>query len=253
VTQSEARSERRRVRRGNIAAVLGALLAGGILAWFILTVQGLATDLRDANDARDQLAAQVQRLGEKPVAGPPGSRGDPGQAGRRGARGREGEQGKRGEKGEQGGEGRGGPSGDKGGKGDPGQQGESGREGREGRQGDSGPTGERGNDGSPGRDGANGADGRDGADGQPGPAGPQGERGEKGEQGERGPAGPPPSSWSWTDRLGDTYTCRPSEEDSTHYTCSREGGGDPGLPGVPLSLALAGLQPIRRQQGGVGA
>lgn len=238
-------SERRRVRRGDLAAVLVAVLAGGILAWVGITLHGLTSDLRNANDARDALAQQVQRLGEKPVAGPPGSRGDPGRAGERGARGREGKSGRSGEKGERGGEGPSGKPGDRGGKGDPGdkgdpgRQGEAGQNGREGKPGSTGPAGERGPSGSNGRDGANGADGKDGA---PGPAGPQGDRGE---QGERGPAGPAPSSLTWTDRLGDTYTCRPTSEGSTDYTCTREGGGI-GLGAAPLILTLAGLQPIRR-------
>lgn len=57
--------------------IAATLLAGFVfMAWLAVQVVWLHQDLRQANEARDQLAAQVQQLGGKPVAGPPGSRGE---------------------------------------------------------------------------------------------------------------------------------------------------------------------------------
>jgi hypothetical protein len=83
MTKGTRRRLRRRAWHGDLLAVLGALLAGAAF----LTVQQLASDLRAANQARDALATQVQRLGATPVAGPPGSRGKEGRS-VTGARGR---------------------------------------------------------------------------------------------------------------------------------------------------------------------
>ncbi|HEY6116967.1 MAG TPA: hypothetical protein VI172_13515, partial [Candidatus Dormibacteraeota bacterium] len=80
MSRSKIRAEERRWRRGDVLVVAGALLLGAMLAWILLSVQALNDDLRAANQARDALAAQVQSLGGKPVAGPPGSRGEPGQS-----------------------------------------------------------------------------------------------------------------------------------------------------------------------------
>ncbi|GAA3032020.1 hypothetical protein GCM10020000_06220 [Streptomyces olivoverticillatus] len=76
--RSKLRAEERRWRRGDLLAVVGALLVSAALAWVIFRIESLTQDLATANAARDALAHQVQGLGEKPVAGPPGSRGEPG-------------------------------------------------------------------------------------------------------------------------------------------------------------------------------
>lgn len=88
----------------SLTAVTGAVFVL-FMSWLAVQVitqshdlRAMATHLRDANRARDLLAAQVQRLGERPVAGPPGSRGEPGEgivgspgpAGERGPEGRPG-------------------------------------------------------------------------------------------------------------------------------------------------------------------
>lgn len=152
---------RARSWRGNALAVAGAALAGGAF----LTVQDLSHDLREANEARDALAVQVQRLGAKPVAGPPGSRGLPGE-GIVGPAGPQGEQGPVG------------PTGPEGMPGDDGADGigEAGAAGKDGvtvvgEPGPAGPQGAPGPAGPPGADGTNGTNGKDGANGQTCPAG----------------------------------------------------------------------------------
>ncbi|WP_328336714.1 collagen-like protein [Streptomyces violaceus] len=228
MTRSEIRKEERRWRRGDVLAVAAALLIGGAFAWIMLSVQGLTHELRTANEARDALATQVQRMGESPVAGPPGSRGEPGES-VRGPKGDPGEPGDRGESGE---------PGSPGASGSPGPPGEAGEAGEDGTPGSPGQSGEPGSDGAPGADGAAGEAGPPGPQGEPGPAGPQGPTGERGEQ---GPAGPAPSSWTFEYR-GATYECTPDSEGSSQYTCRQTGGDtDPGLPG-PLAL-----DPARRQ------
>ncbi|MEV0779164.1 collagen-like protein [Streptomyces sp. NPDC050428] len=150
--------------RGNVLAVAGAALAGGAF----LTVQDLSHDLRAANEARDALAVQVQRLGAKPVAGPPGSRGQPG----KGIVGPSGPQGEQGPVGPPGPEGEPGADGADG-IGEPGEPGASGKDGATvvGEPGPTGPQGAPGAAGPPGADGTNGTDGKDGRDGQPCPDG----------------------------------------------------------------------------------
>ncbi|WP_225794806.1 collagen-like protein [Streptomyces aculeolatus] len=216
--------QRRRTLAGDAAAVGAALLAGAA----IVTVQQLADDLHDANKARDALAQQVERLGGDPVAGPPGSRGEPGDS----------VTGPRGPQGEQGEPGRDAPTpspspGPRGAKGEPGE--------------DSTVPGPAG---SPGADGAAGADstmpGPQGPAGPPGAAGADGKDGKDGAVGERGPAGPPPSSWTFT-HGGVTYTCTPTADGSTQYTCAADGpppDDNPGGGNGPLALAL---DPNRRQ------
>ena len=61
-------------RRDPVALLLGVLLAL-LVAYIWWQTSQLTHDLRAANEARDALASQVQRLGGKPVTGPPGSRG----------------------------------------------------------------------------------------------------------------------------------------------------------------------------------
>jgi hypothetical protein len=221
-----------RIRRADLAFSLGVVGAVAILAWVILTIHGLSQDLRAANDARDALAAQVERLGGEPVAGPPGSRGDVGEPGPPGPPG---------------------PEGDPGPPGEPGADGATGPRGTAGDDGADGQDGSEGEPGAPGTDGAAGEDGADGAtgpagppgpEGDPGPAGPQGEPGEDGQDGDRGPAGPPPSGWTFTGPDGTTYECVPDADGSTHYTCEAASGpGDPTDPGL---LSLGALDPARR-------
>lgn len=150
--------------RGNALAVGGACLAGAAF----LTVQDLSHDLREANEARDALAVQVQRLGAKPVAGPPGSRGLPGE----GIVGPTGPQGERGPVGPTGPEGMPGDDGADG-VGEPGEPGAAGEDGASvvGEPGPAGPQGVPGPAGPPGANGADGKDGRDGTNGQTCPAG----------------------------------------------------------------------------------
>lgn len=157
----------RTARRDPAAILLGCLLAL-LLAYIWWQTSQLGGELRNANVARDQLAAQVQQLGGKPVAGPPGSRGEPG----RGATGPPGPQGDTGSPGPVG------PTGPVGPDGTPGSDGVAvtGLPGVDGVDGESvagppGPQGEPGPAGPPGADGANGQDGRDGADGQTCPDG----------------------------------------------------------------------------------
>lgn len=141
----------------------------------------------------------------------------------------------------------------------PGPPGPQGANGMDGSDGADGRNGEPGPQGPPG---SNGADGEDGADstvpGPPGPQGPQGEVGPIGTTGAQGPAGadstvpgppgatgadgppgPPgpagedgadgtsPSSFTFTDRFGATYTCTPNPPGSSTFTCSSDGAVRP--------------------------
>lgn len=226
MTRSRLRAEERRWRRGDLLAWAGALLLGAVVAWVVFSIQALAQELATANEARDALARQVQQLGEKPVAGPPGSRGEPGQSvtGPRG------------------------PKGDKGEPGSPGPTGPSGEDGSDGADatGKPGPAGETGKPGDAGTDGQPGPAGPQGEPGPAGAEGPQGPQGEKGDTGARGEQGPPPSGWTYTDPKGVTYECTPDGDGSTHYTCrSNQSAPEPSNPGNgPLNL---GLDPQRRQ------
>jgi hypothetical protein len=126
---------------------LAATLGVALVAWVIITMQQLSHDLRTANEARDALARQVQLLGHKPVAGPPGSRGATGSSVIGPA----------------------GPPGPSGASGEPGKDaptltpspGPTGPAGPSGAPGaDStvpGPTGPAGQDGASGKDGSNGS------------------------------------------------------------------------------------------------
>lgn len=218
MSRLQLRAEERRWRRGDLLTVVGAILLGMALAWIVLSIQGLRHDLQTANAARDSLARQVEQLGHKPVAGPPGSRGEPGKS-------------------------MVGPRGPKGDKGDPGEPAPT-------------ITPLPGPSGAPGKNGKNGADstvpgptGPPGADstvpGPSGPSGPQGDRGEQGPQGDRGPAGPAPSGWTF-EYKGATYECTPDSDGSTRYTCRNTSGGD-GSGGSGSSLLGMALDPQRRQ------
>lgn len=146
----------------------GVVMLAGLtmLTLLAIWVQDLAEELRISNEARDALARQVQQLGEKPVAGPPGSRGEPGESVI-------------------------GPSGPPGPVGPPGPTGAPGRNGRDGEDGTDGvsATGEPGIPGSPGVSGAPGVAGPPGPQGEPGPAGPPGPTGPAGADGQDGQDG----------------------------------------------------------------
>lgn len=197
MTRSEIRKEERRWRRGDLLAVVAAVILGSAFAWIVLTVQGVNSDLRTANEARDALARQVQALGGKPVGGPPGSRGEPGAS----------------VTGPPGQPGRPGPSGPPGASGKPGHDG----------------TGKPGQSGAPGAAGDNGAAGEAGAAGATGPAGPPGPQGEpgQGERGERGPEGPPGEPGPAGPTCPEGYTLQAPSWDPDALVCRRTGAPDP--------------------------
>lgn len=206
--------------RGDVTFAVGVVLGLAVLLWLVWTVKSLAGELREANDARDALASQVQQLGGEPVAGPPGSRGQVGPEG---------------------------PAGDPGDRGPMGPQGPGGETGPSGSPGPSGAPGEAGPSGEPGSQGQAGEAGPPGPQGDPGPAGPQGEPGEQGPRGERGAAGPAPSSWSFTYQ-GTTYRCTPVSEGSTRYSCDPQEPADEPSPSPSSGglLGLLALDPNRR-------
>lgn len=198
-------SEPKRSWPGNVVAVAGALLAGAAL----LTVQNLASDLREANHARDALALQVQQMGGKPVAGPPGSRGEPGAAVT----------------------GPPGPQGDPGPIGPTGPAGPTGPDGSDGRNATGAP-------GSPGQDGQT-VVGPPGPAGEPGPAGPQGEQGPPGVDGQNGADGKDGQS------CPEGYSWQTPDYDPDAKVCRRDGAPPPSQnPGGPNVLGLA---PDRRR------
>lgn len=219
-------------RRADLWFALGAVVALAVLAWIVITMQALSHDLRTANDARDALASQVQKLGGKPVAGPPGSRGEAGQS----------VVGPRGPKGDQG------PSGPPGPSGSPGADGADGDDGSDA-TGSPGPTGAAGVDGVDGAAGSEGAAGPPGPQGEPGPAGADGAAGKDGTDGRDGQ---PPAGWTYTDRQGVTYDCEPVDDfdpNAPRYQCTpSSGGGSNPAPENPSSaLNLAALAPDRRR------
>lgn len=210
----------RRRRDAMFAVVVGLGLAG--FAFLVITMQGLAHDLRAANEARDALASQVEQLGQKPVAGPPGSRGEP----------KEGPVGPTGSAGPQGKPGPTGPSGPAGPSGKPGPSGTPGVDGV-------GETGAPGQDGPAGEAGPPGPQGEPGPAGPAGPAGPQGPQGERGERGAQGPPGP---------ACPDGYSLQPAKGDPDALVCRRtttseEPAGEQGLLGLGI---LAGTAAYRR-------
>ncbi|NUV31979.1 collagen-like protein [Streptomyces odorifer] len=216
MTRAQLRTEGRRRRRGDLLAALAALALGAAIAWIVVSVQGLTRDLAEANLARDRLAAQVQELGEEPVAGPPGSRGEPGEEttgppGPPGADGRDGSPGPA----TTGRPGKAGPAGADGKDGVDGADGEAGQPGATvtGPPGPAGPAGPPGESvtGPPGRDGKDGSDGRDGRDGQTCP---------------------------------DGYRLQPALDDPDALVCRRiPTAPDP----APSLTTTAGLDPQRRQ------
>lgn len=213
MTRADIRAEERRWRRGDVLAVTAALIIGSAFAWIVLSIQGLTHELKTANGARDALASQVQRLGGKPVTGPPGSRGES----ITGPRGTKGEPGK------------------------PGDRGPSGTPGKDGADGEDGPKGGNGEDGV-GEEGPTGASGVDGA---AGPPGPQGEPGPSGPQGEQGPAGEDGTDGRDGQTCPDGYSLQPPADDPDALVCRRDGAPRPEDPD-PTPQAAA-LDPQRRQ------
>jgi hypothetical protein len=196
-------------RRDPIALLMGILLAL-LVAYIWWQTSQLTHDLRTANQARDALASQVQQLGGKPVAGPPGSRGEPGASVT-------------------------GPPGPSGPPGPPGPSGAN-ATGKPGADGEDGTPGAAGQPGEPGQDGESvtGPAGPPGPQGEPGPAGPQGERGADGRDGEDGQACP------------DGYSLQAPADDPDALICRRDGAPQPDEPGNGNN-PLAALDPTRRQ------
>ncbi|WP_327259930.1 collagen-like protein [Streptomyces sp. NBC_01240] len=180
LTRVEARKHR---KRGDYMAAAVALVTALILGMTVTAFVVLRSDLDAANKARDALARQVEGLGEKPVAGPPGSRGKTGEAvvGRTGL---------------------------------PGPQGAPGSPGPKGASGKAAPT-ITPSPGPSGPSGPSGPAGQVGADSTvPGPSGPPGQDatgapGTNGRDGADGKDGSPPAEWTYTDTSGVTYRCSP--------------------------------------------
>ncbi|MCX4596070.1 collagen-like protein [Streptomyces sp. NBC_01549] len=203
-------------RRGDVWFALAATLGVAVLAWVFITMQQLSHDLHTANEARDQLARQVQQLGHKPVAGPPGSRGAAGQSitGPRG------------------------PQGSPGPTGPPGLIGPVGPSGSPGKNGINGTDGSNGvgQTGAPGAAGSNGVAGPTGPQGEPGPAGPSGPPGADGKDGTNGRDG---------QTCPDGYSMQAPAYDPDALVCRKDGAPQPSQKqGGLLSM---GLDPGRRQ------
>lgn len=203
-----------RRRRTDLLFVLAAAVAVAGTLWIVITLQSLSAELHTANAARDALASQVQRLGGKPVAGPPGSRG-------------ESITGPRGQKGDEGEPGKSGPSGA------PGQSGDDGTDGADGSEGSKGTDGV-GEPGSTGAAGTDGVPGPPGPQGEPGPAGPQGPAGKDGADGRDGNPCP------------DGYSLQPPADDPDALVCRRDGAPAPDNED-PEQSPQAALDPQRRQ------
>jgi len=197
---------------GVIAGLIVVVVAG--IAFLAVQFVGLHQDLQTANQARDALAAQVQRLGASPVAGPPGSRGEPGKSivGPSGPPGATGPPGPRGPAGSPGRTGSAGPTGASV-TGVPGAVGPSGAAGSAGAV---GPAGPRGPAGPPGPAGAAGRDGRDGVDGKDGQTCPDG------------------------------YSLQAPSDDPDALVCRRDSSPQPHDSDTPSPQAAA-LDPHRRQ------
>lgn len=125
-----------------------------------------------------------------------------------------------------------GPQGVQGLQGTPGKDGAPGASGPVGPPGPIGPGGPAGGSGTDGADGMSGVDGlngspgatgTDGADGAPGPQGEPGPMGPQGPAGANGSSGNAPSSFTFTDKTGATYTCTPNPPGSSTYTCASDG------------------------------
>jgi hypothetical protein len=218
MTRSAIRTEERRWRRGDLLAICAAIIFGIAMAWIVLRVQALTSDLQTQYVARDALARQVERLGGQPVGGPPGSRGEPGKTVR----------GPRGESG---------PKGDTGKTGSPGPTGSPGKNGADGDAGNDGAdgVGENGESGAPGNAGV---DGQQGAQGEPGPAGPQGEPGAAGADGADGKDGRDGQT------CPDGYSLQAPVDDPDALICRRDSAPNEEPDPAPSTAAL---DPQRRQ------
>jgi hypothetical protein len=203
-------------RRSDLLYALVAAAGLAAFAFLVVTMQSLSHDLRAANDARDLLARQVQQLGGKPVAGPPGSRGESGRSvtGPRG------------------------PTGSTGGEGAPGSPGPSGSPGRAGSDGADGAAGV-GSPGPTGAAGVNGEAGPPGPQGEPGPAGPQGLAGSDGKDGHDGADG--------TTQCPDGYSWQAPADDPDALVCRRAGTSPEPSPSDDAPPSAAALDPQRRQ------
>jgi hypothetical protein len=201
-------------RRADLWFALAAVAGVAVLAWVFITMQQLSHDLRTANDARDALAQQVQQLGHKPVAGPPGSRGVPGQSitGPRG------------------------PQGSPGPTGPPGLMGPVGPSGSPGKNGINGTDGV-GQTGAPGVAGSNGVAGPTGPQGEQGPAGPPGPAGVDGKDGMNGTNG---------QTCPDGYSLQAPAYDPDALVCRKDGAPQPTQKKSGGLLSM-GLDPSRRQ------
>lgn len=161
-----------------------------------------ATEGRLLVGERD-VCSKAESVIENPTEAIPGPKGDRGEPGRDGVNGERGERGLQGLTGQPGKDST-----------VPGPRGEKGEPGADSTvPGPAGPRGERGLQGPPGADST-----------VPGPPGPQGPQGEPGADSTvPGPPGPAPSSFTFTDRTGATYTCTPNPPGSTTYTCTSDG------------------------------
>lgn len=203
--RAQIRAQERRWRRGDGVAIVAALVLGSAVAWILLSVLSLQSDLRTSNAARDALARQVESLGQTPVGGPPGSRGEPGKTVI----------------------------------GAPGPTGPAGPPGPSGKPaptitpspGPPGPTGPAGPSGQPGADSTvPGPTGPAGPAGQDGAAGTDGQDGQPGKDGADGQDGAPPSEWTYTDEDGRQYRCTPVDgfdPDHPRYHCTQTAGPEP--------------------------
>lgn len=212
MTRAQLRAEEHRWRRGDLMVILAAVMVGAVLAWILLSIQSLSNDLRTSNEARDQLARQVQQLGAKPVAGPPGSRGEPGPT----VTGPPGEQGIPGQDSTV-----------------PGPAGSPGKDSTV--PGPAGPPGAAGINatGAPGPAGPAGAPGADST--VPGPTGPKGDQGEPGRDGRDGQTCP------------DGYSLQQDPKDPDALECRKDSTPTPTPSDGPLGLgAMAATAMYRR-------
>jgi hypothetical protein len=211
MTRAAVRAEARRWRRGDVLVVVGALALGAVLAWIVLSVQGVTHDLKEEREYNRALAQQVRDMGGKPIKGPPG---EPGKSVV-------------------------GPSGKPGDAGAPGEQGKAGPPGRPGEAGEDGTDGTDGVAGEPGPVGATGPAGPagpPGPQGEPGPAGPQGAPGADGADGVDGEDG---------QSCPDGYSLQAPAYDEDALVCRKDPAPDPG-PGEGTPQAAGALDPQRR-------
>lgn len=166
--------------------------------------QTLAQDIQSVCDTQGKLlvadrdlcvkAEQVQQNPTEAIPGPKGDQGAPGRDGSNGADGL------------------------------PGAPGAAGKDGAAGADSTTpGPIGRSGADGIPGIAGEPGPPGPPGEAGPPGAAGPAGPQGETGPAGASGTNGAAPSSITFSDKTGTTFTCTPNPPGSSTYTCTSGG------------------------------